>query len=115
MTNSFMKIYFLLIIGFTAAAIAMPATSHQPVLAIGEPHTQEQPFEIEEPEISKAIYSKLDGSPHFYRVMSDKSFNFYVGLTKPKLEDCPLGKTFSFDLLDENFVPIIEMGGSTFE
>ena len=47
--------------------------------------------------------------------MSDKSFNFYVGLTKPILEDCPLGKTFSFDLLDENFVPIIEMDGSTFE
>ena len=56
----------------------------------------------------------MDGSPHFYRVMSDKSFNFYVGLTKPNLEDCLLGKTFSFDLLDEKFVPIIEMGGSTF-
>ena len=49
-TNSFMKIIFLLIIGFAAAAIAMPATSPQPVLAIDEPHTQEQPFEIEEPE-----------------------------------------------------------------
>ena len=85
MTNSFMKIYFLLIIGFAAAAIAMPATSHQPVLAIDEPHAQDQPFEIEEPEVSKAIYSKLDGSPHFYRVMSDKSFSFYIGLTKPKL------------------------------
>ena len=115
MTNSFMKVIFLLIIGFAAAAIAMPATSHQPILAIGEPHTQEQPFEIEEPEISKAIYSKLNGSPHFYRVMSDKSFSFYIGLTKPKLEDCPLGKTFSFDLLDEKFVPIVEMDGSTFE
>ena len=110
-----MKIYFLLIIGFAAAAIAMPATSPQPVLAIDEPHTQEQPFEIEEPEISTATYSKLDGSPNFYRVMSDKSFKFYLGLTKPKLEDCPLGETFSFDLLDETFVPIIEMGGSTFE
>ena len=110
-----MKIYLFLIIGFATAAIAMPAASHQPVLAIDEPHTQEQPFEIEEPEISKAIYSKLDGSPHFYRVMSDKSFSFYIGLTKPKLEDCPLGKTFSFDLLDEKFVPIVEMDGSTFE
>ena len=92
MTNSFMKIILLLIIGFAAAAIAMPATSHQPVLAIGEPHAQEQPFEIEEPEISKAIYSKLDGSPNFYRVMSDKSFIFSSALLSQYLKIAHLEK-----------------------
>ena len=110
-----MKICFLFFVGFAATTIAFPASSHQPVLSIDGPHSQEQPFEIKDVEISKAIYSKLNGSPHFYRVMSEESFNFYVGLTKPKLEDCPLGKTFSFDLLNEYFVPIIKMDGSTFE
>ena len=114
-TNKLLKLYFLLIAGFAAATIAFPADSHQPVLAIEGPHSQHQPFQIEEVEISKATYSKLTGSPHFYRVVSDTSFNFYIGLTKPKLENCPLGNTFSFDLLDETFVPIIEVDGSTFE
>jgi hypothetical protein len=110
-----MKIFFLLVLGFAASAIAFPADSHQPILAIDGPHTQEQPFEIEDVEISKAIYSTLTGSPHFYRVASDTSFSFYVGLTKPKLENCLIGKTFSFDLLNENFAPILGMDGSTFE
>ena len=110
-----MKLVSLFIGGLVAAGISLIAAAHQPILAIDGRYSREQPFEIREPEISKAIYSELTGSPHFYRIHSDEPFNFYVGLTKPKLENCPLGKSFSFELLDETFVPITQMDGSTFD
>jgi len=85
--------------------------AHQPILAIDGLLSKDQPFEIERPEISKAIYSELIGTPHFYRVTSERRFNFYVGITKPKLDKCPLGKTFSFDVLDSDFGRIAEVNG----
>jgi hypothetical protein len=108
--RNFLIISVLILVGTEQNAVA-----HQPVLATDTFRTREQPYEIEEPEISKAIYSELTGSPHFYRVHSDTSINFYAGLTKPKLDDCPVGKKFSFDVLDETFALINEVDGSTFE
>ena len=95
--------------------VAQHAVAHQPVLVTDTPRTREQPYEIEEPEISKAIYSELTGSPHFYQIHSDTRFNFYEGLTKPKLDDCQVGKKFSFDVLDEAFALNNEVDSSTFE
>ena len=85
--------------------------AHQPILAIDGLLSKDQPFEIERPEISKAIYSELISRPHFYRITSERPFNFYVGITKPKLDKCPLGKTFSFDVLDSDFGHIAKVNG----
>ena len=101
---------------FSCLLAASPALSHQPILGIEGPHSRAEPFEIEKPEISKAIYSRLTGEPHIYRISSDRVFNFYVGLTKPKLDECPtVRKTFSIDILDANFSVIEELRGETFQ
>ncbi|MDP6587289.1 MAG: hypothetical protein QF535_21760 [Anaerolineales bacterium] len=91
------------------------AIAHQPIFAIDGIHSRDQPFEIEQPEVSKAIYSELTGEPHFYRITSNKRFNFYAGLTKPKLDNCPVGYTFSLDVLAENFNIITNVDGGNFE
>lgn len=90
----------------TACLIALPmfAAAHAPVLDDGQfAKTKTAPFLIDDPEHSKAIYSELSGAPHFYRLDSDKPFNFYLGITAPKIEGCTLGETFSFEVLNAEF------------
>ena len=52
------------------------------------PISFELPYSIEKPEISKAIDTTLNGKPHIYKISSDKSIEFYVGLTGPKIDEC---------------------------
>jgi hypothetical protein len=75
--------------------------AHVPVINDGStPMTIESPFEIEEPEHSKAIFSELTGRPHYYKINSQEDFKFYAGLTAPKLDDCDLKQTFDLRVLD---------------
>lgn len=92
-----------------------PSFSHQPILNIGEEMSKSNPYIIEDPEISKAIYSTLDGKSHFYEITSDKSFNFYAGLTVPKIDECKDFLRFSFAVLDQNFRLIKEFDGQKFQ
>ena len=85
------------IIRLITLVLIMPifqVAAHQPILAISDPHTRDNPFLVEKPEISKAIYSRLSGQPHYYKIYSSQTFNFYSGITKPKLDDCEVGNTF---------------------
>lgn len=83
--------------------VASPMLAHSPVINDGtEPMTIEAPYIIEEPEHSKAIFSVLDGEPHYYQIVSPISFKFYAGLTAPKLETCDLSQTFDLQILDAN-------------
>ena len=82
--------------------LATPAFAHSPVLDLS-PKTRQAPLVVEEPEHSKAIFSELTGAPQYYQITSDEVFDFYVGLTAPKLESCGLGQTFSFRVLDAEF------------
>ena len=50
--------------------------------------TKGDPFHIENPEHSKAIFSELNGSAEYYKMTSPTPFKFYVGITAPKLETC---------------------------
>ena len=50
--------------------------AHKPVLNENSTYPADSPYEIEEPEISKAIYSTLTGEPHYYRIQSDIDFDF---------------------------------------
>ena len=42
--------------------------THQPVLNDTNPISFESAYIIEKPEISKAIYSTLNGKPHIYKI-----------------------------------------------
>ena len=96
------KLYsFLLIIFFSINTFA-----HQPRLNEEGDYamSKDDPYIIKDPEISKAIYSTLDGAEHFYKIKSDEDFNMYAGITVAKQDDCPDEfQKFSFSILDENF------------
>jgi hypothetical protein len=96
-------------------AMSVPAIAHQPVVSEDAQYPSSAPYEVEEPEISKAFFGQLNGEPHFYRIVSDTPFRFYTGITVPKIDGCPLLERFSFDVLDRNLQPIVTADGETFE
>ena len=53
-------------------------------------------------------------NPHYYRIESDSRFEFYVGITVPKIYNCPISKKFSFEVLDEDFELIERKDGENF-
>jgi hypothetical protein len=93
------KLLGILVLGLLWFSIGY---AHQPVLNDTNPISFELPYIIEKPEISKAIYTTLNGKPHIYKIFSDKSFKFYVGLTVPKIDECKDFKKYSFEILDSN-------------
>tara|TARA_Y100000996_G_scaffold382657_1_gene338028 strand:+ start:1116 stop:1694 length:579 start_codon:yes stop_codon:yes gene_type:complete len=106
-----LKSLFFLLLSFAAFA-------HQPVINNKNPNNPYLAYVIEKPEISKAIYSTLQGDPHYYLLSSDKKFNFYVGITVPKIDNCTTFKKFSFNIIDivefeENIIEKID--GNSFK
>ena len=91
------------------------AFAHKPVLNENSTYPPDAPYEIEEPEISKAIYSTLTGEPHYYRIKSDVDFDFYAGILAAKIGDCALESKFSFEVLDSDFHKIDFADGEKFE
>jgi hypothetical protein len=89
--------------------------AHKPVLNENSTYPADAPYEIEEPEISKAIYSTLSGDPHFYRIDSESDFNFYAGILAAKIGDCELEEKFSFEVLDSEFHSIRLADGENYE
>ena len=103
------------ILVFITVIFASIANAHQPILN-GEGLTSpETAYVIDKPEISKAIFSQLNGMPQYYRIDSETDFAFYVGLTQPKRGTCPIASTFSFDVLDSNLHVIDGRDGESFE
>mgnify|MGYP001220466827 CR=1 FL=1 len=95
--------------------IIFESKAHQPVLNDLNPVSFNDPYLIKKPEISKAIYSTLQGKPHLYKISSDVNFKFYVGITVPKIESCSNFKKFSFQILDTNKNLIEEFDGKNFK
>lgn len=92
--------------------LTTPALGHSPVLDLG-PKTRDAPLVLDEPEHSKAIFSELTGAPQYYQITSDAAFDFYVGITAPKLESCGLKQTFSFRVLDASFKELDARDGAS--
>ena len=107
------KICTSLIITLLLIIVIKSSEAHQPVLN-SEKSNSEEPYIIEEPEISKAIFAELKGEPHYYRIDSNAKFKFYAGITTPKIDNCPLTKKFSFDVLDSDFELIKKKDGEKF-
>jgi hypothetical protein len=55
--------------------------AHQPQIV------NQTPVEVIKPEISKAYYNKLNGEPDIYFINSSSSFNLYVNLLVPDIEN----------------------------
>jgi len=92
----------------------VPATAHQPVVN-SESSTVNTPFEVNEPEVSKAIFAQLKGAAQYYRIASDVPFRFYAGITVPKIDGCPLDHRFSLDVLDKDLRLIVAADGERFD
>ena len=102
-----------IIISINLMLASLSVDAHQPVLN-SESRTAKSPYIIEEPEISKAIFSELMGEPHYYRIDSDTRFEFYAGITAPKIDNCPILNKFSFEVLDKDFELIERKDGENF-
>jgi len=89
--------------------------AHKPILNESSSYPSDAPYEIENPELSKAIYSTLSGDSHFYRIESEKDFKFYAGVLAAKVGECPLENKFSFEVLDSEFHLIYLADGENFE
>ena len=99
----------------TLLIVSSYSIAHKPVMNENSSYPADAPYEIEEPEISKAIYSTLTGEPHFYRIESETDFNFYAGILAAKIGECALEQTFSFEVLDSDFHPLFMADGENFE
>ena len=96
-------------------AFLTQANAHKPVFNENSTYPADAPYEIEKPEISKAIYSTLAGDPHYYRIQSEVDFDFYAGILAAKIDNCPLNSKFSFEVLDSEFHKIYLADGENFE
>jgi len=103
----FLSLIFLL--------IGINSYAHQPILNQQNHITFDDPYLIEEPEVSKAIYSTLKGKPHIFKISSSKDFKFYAGITVPKIEGCNQFEKFSFQVLDSNKKIIKNFDGENFK
>ena len=91
---------------------------HQPAINDQNTNSLSSAYVIEKPEVSKAIYGTLQGEPHYYLIGSEKEFNFYAGITVPKIDECPTFRKFSFNVIkiDNSEEIIIEqIDGNSFE
>ena len=103
----FLSLIFLL--------IGINSYAHQPILNEQNHITFDDPYLIEQPEVSKAIYSTLKGKPHIFKISSNKDFKFYAGITVPKIKDCNQFEKFSFQVLDSNKKIIKNFDGENFK
>ena len=105
------KIIFILLIPLTVFG-------HQPVINDQNTNSLSSAYVIEKPEVSKAIYGNLQGEPHYYLIGSEKEFNFYAGITVPKIDECPTFRKFSFNVTNMNNseeIIIEQLDGNSFE
>ena len=100
---------------FLISLLCVQAFAHKPVLNESSTYPPDAPYEVEEPEISKAIYSTLSGDPHYYRIQSAVDFDFYAGILAAKIGECALDTRFSFEVLDSDFHRIDLADGNNFE
>ncbi len=90
--------------------------AHAPVVNDdGAAYSVDAPFEVEDPEHSKAIFSELTGEAQYFRIQSDEPFRFYAGITQAKLDGCAMARTFSFDVLDGDMNRIDGRDGAAFD
>ncbi len=99
------KIYKVIPFLLLALFVLTPSlvSAHQPRVI------QSETTQVVDPEVSKAYYATLTGSPHVYTIDSKEAFDFYVGILVPDI------KSIKKDILAEVFkegVKIATLGGA---
>jgi hypothetical protein len=69
--------------------------AHQPKIVSSS--DAEKGIAVQRPEISKAYYSRLTGSPHLYTINAKTAFPLYAGILLPGRK---ISYTVSFEILD---------------
>jgi hypothetical protein len=77
------KILLSLSLLMVFSVLVSVSIAHIPEIVIEDRDYAEDPIIVKEPEISYAYYGKLQGSPHLYKIESDKQFHLYVSLLVP--------------------------------
>ena len=93
-------------------------SAHQPALNEENTNSPSKAYLIEKPEISKAIYGTLEGDVHYYSIKSGIDFNFYVGITTPKIDGCNTFDKFSVDVINVSNgmqETLLELDGENYE
>ena len=112
--NSMKYLTVLLLIVFPIFNLA----AHQPALNVENTNSPSKAYLIEKPEISKAIYGTLEGDAHYYSIKSEIDFNFYVGITTPKIDDCDTFDKFSVNVINVSNgmqETLLELDGENYE
>lgn len=78
-----LKYVFLMVCSVLLLSFSTISNAHIPELVLEERNYTTNPIIVEDPEISYAYYGKLQGSPHIYKIQSDKPFHLYVSLLVP--------------------------------
>lgn len=76
-TPTIISIFFLSML----TLLADPVLGHQPRVVKGSE------IAVVDAEISKAYYNKLSGKPHIYTIKTNKSFDLYVGILVPDIDN----------------------------
>ncbi|TFH13655.1 hypothetical protein E4H04_11585 [Candidatus Bathyarchaeota archaeon] len=77
------KTVFVLYMALSLFLPTLSASAHVPEIVNNERNFLEEPLLVENPEVSKAFYGRLSGTPHRYLIVSDEPFNLYVSLLAP--------------------------------
>ena len=76
---------------FVLSALALILVSitaaHQPRIVFDRQTSPENPFVIEAPEISKAYYGILNGTPDYYSIDANQPFRLYLNILVPDMKD----------------------------
>jgi len=79
-TTAAKTLFLIILITFCAVT----ALAHQP--RIVQEASQDNPVIVNDPEVSKAYYAELTGTPHYYKIQTDKTIRFYVNILTPEAE-----------------------------
>src|SRR5210317_1640328 len=112
--NSMKYLVVLLLITFPIFNLS----AHQPALNEQNTNSLSKAYLIEKPEVSKAIYGTLEGDAHYYSIKSEIDFNFYIGITTPKIDGCDTFDKFSLDVINiSNGMKetLLELDGENYE
>ena len=112
--NSMQYLSVLLLIVFPIFNLS----AHQPALNEENTNSPSKAYLIEKPEISKAIYGTLEGDAHYYSIKSEIDFNFYVGITTPKIDGCDTFDKFSVNVINVSNgmqETLLELDGEKYE
>jgi hypothetical protein len=77
----------LILLAIALIMVVSIADAHEPRIVFDNQTSPENPVKIEDPEISKAYYGILDGTPDFYDIEAHQPFRLYMNILVPDLKD----------------------------